>query len=156
MSALEIPLIDLLLPNWTLRTIFGLIGLWGLVWMCGLLAVQYRMPHVVGPDWVRIRAGWSLDVRVPWDVVASVHQSSRLVTSSKSLQYDGDSETDTRQLVVAVSSRTNVTCAFRQPLTVDVDGTSQLINGIHLWADDPAALVAAARLRLESITESGT
>ncbi|MEJ7650789.1 MAG: hypothetical protein WKF57_17385 [Nakamurella sp.] len=57
MSALEIPLIDLLLPNWTLRTIFGLIGLWGLVWMCGLLAVQYRMPHVVGPDWVRIRAG---------------------------------------------------------------------------------------------------
>lgn len=148
-SAFEIPLVDLLIPSWTWRIVVGVLGLWGLLWMVGLVAVQYRQPHVVGPEWLRARAGFSLDVLVPWEVVAEVRRGTQTVTSSKTLVYSGDADDRTRVLAVPVSSQTNVVLTFRQPLEVMVSGRAEVINGIRLWADDPAALVAAARERCQ-------
>lgn len=137
------------MPNWTLRIIVGALGLWGLAWMLGLLAVLYRSPHVVTSEWVRVRSGFALDVLVPWDVVREVRPIGRTVTGTKSVQYEGDEAARTRFLSAAQSSRTNVTLEFLQPLEVEVAGSPEVIYGLRLWADDPTGFAVAVKLRLQ-------
>lgn len=150
-SAFEIPLVDLLIPSWTWRIVVAILGLWGVLWMVGLVAVQYRHPHVVGPEWLRARSGFSLDVLVPWDVVGDIRRGTQTVGSTKSLVYSGDVDERTRVLAAVISSQTNVLLTFRQPLEIVVGGRPEVIDGIRLWADDPDGLVAAARQQFEVV-----
>lgn len=154
-SAFEIPLVDLLIPSWTWRIIVGVLGLWGLLWMVGLVAVQYRHPHVVGPEWLRVRSGFSLDVLVPWDVVGEIRRGAQTIGSTESLVYAGDVDDRSRVLAVAISSQTNVLLTFRQPLEILVGGRPEVINGIRVWADDPDGLVAAAREQCRRAATAG-
>ncbi len=69
-SAIEIPVVHLLMPWETIRRVFLGLGLWGVIWMIGLLASLRIYPHEVGEKGLRVRYGFNLDVTLPWDVIA--------------------------------------------------------------------------------------
>jgi hypothetical protein len=64
-SAIEIPAVHLLVPWETVRVVVDLLGVYGLLWMVGLLALLRTRPHVVTADGLRVRGSGGLDITVP-------------------------------------------------------------------------------------------
>jgi hypothetical protein len=144
LSALEIPVLHLLLPWQTARYVSLAIGAYGLIWMFGLWATLRRNPHTVGPAGLAVRNGITVAIDVPWDAVAEVRMRRRSMPPGGQTQVDADG--DARVLSLGVQSQTSVDVLLRRPLTVGVAKTrGEPVTGIRLHADDPAALVAAAR-----------
>ncbi|MFI2649202.1 hypothetical protein [Micromonospora fulviviridis] len=147
LSALEIPVLDLILRHtigWpTVRHVAIGLGVWGVLWMVGLLASLRIHPHVVDDTGLRLRNGVSLDIRIPWTAVARVEARYRSLPSSRAVQYDPD---DAAVLNLGVGSQTAVDVVLREPLSVRLPkGPSAPVREIRLYADDPKALVNRAR-----------
>jgi hypothetical protein len=142
-SAIEIPVVHLLLPWKTVRQAFFPLGVWGVTWMIGLLASLRTHPHVVAASGLRVRYGFVLDVDLPWELVAELRTQRRSLTSGRKVQVERADAGTT--LHVAISSTTNVEVRLRQPLTVQLPSGPEPITELHLYADDPRALVGVAR-----------
>jgi len=139
LSAVEIPILDLLLPGWW-RLVGLAVGLWALLWMLGLLGTVKTHPHLVDLDGIRIRYGSTLDIPVPWDLVDSVAIARHQVAGTATVQMDGS------VLIVAVTSQTNVELAFTEPVVVAVPKTrGEPISAVRFYADDPVALLGRVR-----------
>jgi hypothetical protein len=140
-SLLDVVALDLLVPwPWTwLRFTVLILGVWGTVWMLGMLAAVTVHPHVAGPSGLRVRHGTSLDVHIPWDAVTGARQlfCSR---DGRTVQLDGD----TLYVLVAKQSTVEITLARPVPVTLPRDHTAE-ITRLRLHADDAAALVATVR-----------
>jgi hypothetical protein len=146
LSALEIPILHLILPWQTARTISLIVGGYGLFWMIGLLATLSVYPHVVGAAGLRIRNGTTLDVVLPWDTIGEVRLRRRSMPPGGSIQID--EERDARILSIGVGSQTSVDVLLSRPMTVAVAKTRGApVTQIRFHADDPDTLVAAARDR---------
>ncbi len=144
-SAIELPVLHLLLPWETVRLVADLLGLWGLLWMIGLLAALRVHPHIVDDDGIRIRYGFMVDVTVPWHAIASVRSRGRSVETAPGL------------LNIPVAKQTTVDIILREPLALDPRRTDgQPVSEVRLFADDPAALVAQVRQRLAGLAAPGT
>ncbi|MEV6525799.1 hypothetical protein AB0M43_28015 [Longispora sp. NPDC051575] len=142
-SAAEIPAVHLLLPWESVRGVALVLGVYGLLWMFGLLASMKVNLHVVAPSGLRIRYGPSIDVAVPWSAVASVGPRNRNLDRSRTLQTEGSA------LHIAVSSRTSVDIVFRAPTVLGLPGgDTEPLTELRVYADDPAGFVAAAREHL--------
>ena len=146
LSALEIPVAHLLLPWEAARLVLLAVGVWGLLWMLGLLAAMKVHPHLIGPDGLRIRYGTFVDLRIPWDDVADVRLLRASVPSRKSLHVEDGGSTAVAS--VPVMRMTRVAVRLRIPLTVPFDGGTRAVREIRLHADDPAAYVEAVRRHL--------
>jgi hypothetical protein len=143
-SAIEIPIVHLILPWQTARYIALAIGAYGLIWMIGLWVTMRRHPHAVGPAALRIRNGITVDVTVPWDAVGEVRKRRRSLPPGGQTQVD--EEGDARIVSLGVGSQTSVDVLLNRPLTVDVAKTGGApVTQIRFHADDPEALVDAAR-----------
>lgn len=147
-SAAEVPLVHLLIPWDGLRIALLVVGVWGLVWMVGLLASLYVYPHLLGSANLRVRHGASHSVTVPWEAVAAVsHQHRDLESSVWTLQpRDTDHGTD---LQVAVSGQVNVHARLSRPTSVSTAKGDMEITELSFFADDPRAVVAHARTLLK-------
>ncbi|MEH0845393.1 hypothetical protein V6U81_23670 [Micromonospora sp. CPCC 205711] len=151
LSAIEIPVFDLILRHtlpwpWLRHTVLGL-GIWGLLWMIGLLASLRQHPHVVGDEGLRIRSGTSVDLRVPWTAVATVSARYRSLPSSRTIQVEH--EADAAILHVGAGSQTSVDVVLREPVSFPLPaGESAPMTEVRFYADDPGALVARARRHL--------
>lgn len=56
LSAVEIPIIDLIVHQWPpVRIFFLILGIWGVTWMLGLLCAYLVRPHTVGADGIQVR-----------------------------------------------------------------------------------------------------
>jgi hypothetical protein len=83
LSALEIPILPLLLPRPAVRySLLGL-GAWALLWTLGLLASLRTNPHVLSAVALRLRSGFQLDASIPLgsrsppsDTAAQAHSGS--------------------------------------------------------------------------------
>ncbi len=144
LSAVEIPLVDWLLPWRSLRVAVAVLGLYGLLWMVGMLAGQRVHPHTVDVAGLRVRSGWTVDVRVPWEEIAAARVRRRSVEGSRTVVVE---ETGGRRAVsVAVVSSTQVDVEFRTPLVLPLARTGgRPVDALRLAADDPAALVRRLR-----------
>jgi hypothetical protein len=148
LSAIEIPIFDLvisrLVPWPEVRHAALFAGVYGLVWMIGLLAVLLTTPHLVGDAGLRIRNNISVDVTIPWDAVESVSHRYRSLPSSRAVQTErvGD-----RVVVnLGTGSQTSVDVTLRRPLTLRHRKLpTDPVHEIRFYADDPKALVAQAR-----------
>lgn len=145
-SAVELVVVHLLLPWETVRLVADVVGIWGLVWMLGLAASYTVHPHVVTASGLRVRQGHGIDITVPWDAVATVGVRERSRDTSKALQVDRSEHAVV--LNVVMGSRTDVDVRLRRPLLVPVRGGEESVTEVRLYADDPRALVAAAREHL--------
>ena len=148
LSAVEIPIIDLIARQWPgVRIGLLILGIWGLTWMIGLMCAMLLRPHTVGPDGVRVRGGLEIDVAVQWDVVASVAirhridepKSPRVTTAASGLEY-----------AERMQNETNIEIELERPHAVRLPGLrprggEHLVTTVRLWADEPRAFLTAAR-----------
>jgi len=140
-SAVEIPVVHLLVPWDALRWPLLAIGVWGLMWMVGFLAGLRSYPHLLSDDVLRIRNGPMHDIPVPLAEIAQVTSRERSLPSSMWVLQPETSEQGVH-LNVTVSGQVNVHIALRQPLTVATRKGSMTINALSFWADEPRQLTA--------------
>ena len=149
-SALELPLVHVLVPWPGVRIALLAIGVWGLLWMVGLLAGLRSYPHLLEPDRLRIHNGPLHDIAVPWDAIARVGTQDRSLPSSVWVLQPQETDHGTH-LNVAVSGRVNVHLTLREPLPVRTSKGEMEVTDVSLWADKPQEV--AARIRREAGSE---
>lgn len=146
-SAVEIPLVHLLLPWPAARSVLLAVGIYGLLWMIGLLASLWVHPHTVGESGLRLRYGPTVDLVVPWEDIATVRTRLRPREGVRSIQVDGIGAE--RVLHMAVSSQTNVDVVLRRPLPLLAwRRDDEPVAAVHVYADDASTLVRTVRRRV--------
>lgn len=141
-SAVELPVLHFLLPWPTVRLIADIVSVYGLIWMFGLLASLRVNPHIVAASGLRLRGGGGLDVTIPWDYVASVRAANRS-------QPGKDIQVNEGVLAIGVLKQTSVDVVFGQPTILELPkGDTEPVTELRFAADEPGALVAAAREHL--------
>lgn len=148
-SAVEVPLVHILIPWDTVRIVVLVLSIWGLVWMVGLLASLTVYPHLLTPTAIRVRYGAGTDVEIPWaEVTAVSHERRDLESTIRTLQ---PRETDRgTNLQVAVSGQVNVHLTLREPTVVGTPKGDLEIVTLSFFADEPRPLVAAVREQIGS------
>ncbi|WP_435748032.1 hypothetical protein [Microbacterium sp. PMB16] len=148
LSAVEIPILDLIVHPWpAVRIPILILGIWGLTWMIGLLCAMLMRPHAVGPDGIRVRSGLELDVAVSWDDIASVAIAKRV--DEPKLPRITSTE-DGAEYAERMQDETNIEIELERPVSIRLPGLlpkggRHEVIRIRLWADDPRAFLAAAR-----------
>ena len=148
LSAVEIPILDLIVHPWpAVRIPLLILGIWGLTWMIGLLCAMLMRPHTVGPDGIRIRSGLEIDVPIAWNDIASVAIAKRvdepklprITTTEEGAEY-----------AERMQDETNIEIELERPVSIRLPGLlpkggTHQVTRIRLWADDPRAFLTAAR-----------
>lgn len=148
-SAVEVPLVHILIPWDTVRIVVLVLSVWGLVWMVGLLASINVYPHLLSESTLRVRHGASVDIPVPWAVIEMVKAEQRDLPSTVWTLQPRETERGT-DLQVGVSGQVNVHAVLREPLTVDTPKGPMEIAELSFLVDEPRALVSRARHHLEA------
>jgi hypothetical protein len=144
-SALEVLVVDLLLPWEPVSLALLVVGVWGLLWMVGYLASMRVFRHLLDDRGIRIRHGKAVDIRVPWDAIAEVSARRGRVPTNKRLQVED------AVVHVAVLKQTRVAVRLHEPTAIELpDGPRDIVEA-HLYVDDPRGFVAAARDRLVKV-----
>jgi hypothetical protein len=146
-SAAELPLAHLLVPWEGVRFVLLLTGVWGLVWMIGLLASLYVYPHLLGPTTLVVRYGASHRIALSWDAVESISHRQRDLDSTVWTLQPRETE-DGVDLQVGVSGQVNVHAHLRRPTVVSTAKGPMEVVELSFFADDPRAVVAHARRSL--------
>lgn len=148
LSAVEIPIFDLIVHQWpVVRITMLILGIWGVTWMLGYLCAMLMRPHTVSPDGIRVRNGLEIDVPMPWEAIASV-AISRRVDEPKQPRIT-DTETGA-EYAERMQNETNLEIELERPFAVRLPGLApkggeHRVTSIRLWADDPRAFLDAAR-----------
>lgn len=148
LSAVEIPIIDLIVHRWTgVRIAFLILGIWGVTWMVGLLCAMLVRPHTVGPEGIQVRSGLEIDVAVPWSAIASVAIRKRIDEPKQSRVTERENGTEYAERVL---HETNIEIELERPLLIRLPGLAprggeHSVAIVRLWADDPRRLLDAAR-----------
>ncbi len=147
-SAVEIPLVHLLLPWPPARSILLFVGVYGLLWMVGLLASLKVYPHLVDAAGLRVRYGATVEFLLPWEEIAAVRSRRRTTEGMRSVQTHGSG--DGRALSVAISHQTTIDVVLHRPLPLlEARGNAEPVTEVRLHADDPAALARRLRAGVE-------
>ncbi|MFK4762672.1 hypothetical protein ACI3KS_17225 [Microbacterium sp. ZW T5_45] len=148
LSALEIPIIDLIVHPWpVVRIAFLILGIWGLTWMIGLLCGFFMRPHTVGPDGILVREGLEISISLRWDDIASVSRVRNVDEPKSPKVAESDGITS---LSVRMQDETNVEIALEHAVTVRLPGRqpkggAHAVEVIRFWVDDSDAFMAAVR-----------
>jgi hypothetical protein len=146
-SAIEIPVLHLLLPWTVARIISWIVGVYGLLWMIGLMATMRVYPHLVGESGVRIRKSIAVDLTVPWGNIRDLRSRGR------SLPPGGRTQFEDGVLAYGMAGGTTVDLVLVEPITLPEKKTrGEPVKEIRFHADHPDALVAAALTRLTART----
>ena len=151
LSAIEIPIIDLIVHRWpAVRIAFLILGIWGVTWMVGLLCAFLMKPHTVGPDGIQVREGLEIDVPLSWDDIASVERAHR-VDEPKTPRF---TETEGgRMLSLRMQDETNVVVTLERPTLVRLPGHppkggAHEVTAVRLWTDDVEGFMDAVRTHI--------
>jgi hypothetical protein len=146
-SAIEVPVVHLLVPWSAVRPPLLLAGIYGVLWMIGMLAGYRVHPHTVDDAGLHVRSGGAVHVFVPWDAVESVRIRRRPYEGARHLRVLD--EEPGRVLAVVVGSQTMVDVALARPLPLLASrGDDEPFAELRLFADDEKALVARLRAGL--------
>jgi hypothetical protein len=144
LSAVEIPIIDLIVHRWpVVRISFLVLGIWGLTWMVGLALGFITRPHSVGPDGIRMRNGAETDVGLSWRDIHSV-EIARQADEPKSPRVEIAAD-GTRTLAVRMQNETNIHIEFESPLQLTLPSGRQTVDALRFWVDEPRAFLDEAR-----------
>ncbi len=148
LSAIEIPVMHLLVPWDGIRILVLILGVWGLTWMVGYFAGLRMHPHVVSATGLVVRNGPSTRIEIPWGNVASVRSRTRSYEEDRGMQFLHEESGSVQALVM--SNQTSVDVVLREPQAVEGrKGTVESVVEVRFWADEPDRLAGAARARLE-------
>jgi hypothetical protein len=139
-SAIEIPILELMIPWDAVANVALLAGVYGLIWMFGLYASIIVHPHLVGPSGLRIRNSITLDVPIAWDRIAAIEVRRR------SMPPGGQTQLEDGVLSLGMASQTSIDVRLTEPLVLGVrKAKGQPATTVRFHADDPEGLVEAAR-----------
>lgn len=140
LSALEIPILHLMLPWPVARKISLIVGAYGLFWMIGLLATLRVYPHLVGPAGLRIRNGSTLDLPIAWDDIDEIRVRRRSLPPGGQTQYEDG------VLSLGVGAQTSIDVRLRGPMTFPVKKTAGApVTAVRFHTDTPEELIEATR-----------
>lgn len=145
-SAVEVVVLDVLLSRWwtPLRIPLLLVGVWGLVWMLGMLAAYRVRPHLLGEDVLTVRDGIHARVDVPLDIIAGTRSVDHdLPGLLKSVHVEG--EGDAATLLIGVGSRTNLELVLTGPTALETPHGPTTVTRVGLWVDEPREVAALLR-----------
>lgn len=143
-SVLEVIAFHLLIPWEVPRIVLLVLGIWGVVWMFGMLAAVTVRPHVVGPGVLLVRNSLSVAVPIPLDAVAAIRQV-RERREGRSVQVEENT------LHVLVMNESTVEVTLNRPVAVRLSETRRPeVTAVRFHADDARGLVAALRADLAS------
>lgn len=149
LSALEIPILPLVLPWATVRYSLLVLGVWGVLWMLGLLASIRTYLHVIDKTGLRLRSGFQFDAAIPWEEISGVRL--RRSSSERKLRIERNQSGAT----VALQGTNNPEVTFREPVLI---GFSRWPAGERrrdrFYAASPTALLSAAQSHLARISEA--
>lgn len=145
LSAFEVAVVDLIVHRWPpVRIAFLVIGIWGLLWMIGLLCANIVRPHTVGPAGIRVRDALGIDVALSWEDVLAVEIRKRALPqkTDRITEVDG-----VATFVLAISDATNIQVDLEGPTRIRLPGHApkrgeHTVERVCLWADDPKGLLA--------------
>jgi hypothetical protein len=116
------------------------LGVWGVVWMLGMLASYRVRPHLLTDTELRARSGARTWLVLPLDVVGSTRAVEHEVPGViRSLHVEGD------LALVGAGSRTNLEMVLTRPTTVSTSKGEATVTRVGIWVDEPGDV--AARLR---------
>lgn len=147
-SAVEIPIVDLIAHRWpAVRIPFLILGIWGLTWMLGLLCGYLVRPHTVGPDGIQVRDGLEVDIALSWDDIASVARDLRIEEEKPPKIIESD---DSRTLMMHINNETNVEIELERPTVVRLPGGGalsgdQAVTVVRMWVDEPRQFLDEVR-----------
>ncbi|GAA1911989.1 hypothetical protein [Nocardioides hwasunensis] len=144
-SAVEVVAVDLVLSRWLtfLRVPFLVVGIWGVVWMLGLMA-SYRMrPHLVTDDAIHVRHLAVTDIVVPLEVIDHVRVADVDESGVRAVRLVDD------RLLVLVSGRTNLQLSLRAGTTLATPLGEVSPGSVGLWVDEPREVASLLRDRAE-------
>lgn len=145
LSAVEIPIIDLIVHPWPwLRIPLLILGIWGLTWMIGLALSYLTRPHAVGPDGIRARVGADVDIDLPWAAVASVERSRDVGEKAPKLRVEAHGRT----LSLRMADETNILIVLESPVQARLADGPVEIDAVRLWADDVDGFLEAVRTHI--------
>lgn len=150
-SATEVVVVEVVLRSWdhpvseAIRLPLLVLGVWGVLWMLGMLASYRVRPHLLAEDHLVARSGARTRVVVPLEAVESTRTvEHELPGVIKSLHLEDD------LLLVGVSSQTNLELVLARPKTLETSGGPMTATRVGVWVDDPRGVAAALRLRLSA------
>ncbi|MVA75911.1 hypothetical protein GC722_07735 [Auraticoccus sp. F435] len=143
-SIVEVVAVDLVVHPWPwVRFPLLVLGIWGSVFMLGMLLGCITRPHAVGPAGIRLRNGGEVDLDLPWEVVHSVTPRRRRVPDAPTLCLSGPPEDQTLHHVV--DGRTDMEIRLERPVTLSLPQGTVTVTRIHLAVDDPRGFAEAVR-----------
>ena len=148
LSAVEIPIVDLIVHPWpAVRIPLLVVGIWGVTWMIGLLCAYVMRPHTVGPDGIRLRGGLETDIALSWDDIVSVARNPRIdqPKSPRFVEADGS-----RTLMLRINDETAIEIELERPTVVRLpghgaNGGEQTVTAVRIWVDDAQAFMDEVR-----------
>ncbi|MHA6694116.1 hypothetical protein [Homoserinimonas sp. A520] len=144
LSAVEIPIIDLIVHQWLfVRIPFLILGIWGLTFMVGFLLGYLTRPHAVGPDGIRVRNGAEVDIPISWDDVYSVEPDKQVVESAKEPKVTSGEGGDTLHL--RIQNETNILITLERPTAIRLPHGPETVWEIRLFADEPKQFMDEVR-----------
>lgn len=145
LSAIEIPIVDLIVHRWPwVRIPLLALGIWGVTWMIGLLLSYLTRPHAVGPDGIRARLGADVDVDLPWEAVASVEKSRDVLEKAPKVR----DEPHGRTLALRMQNETNVLVVLEHPVPARLGDDDVELDAVRLWVDDLDGFMSAVRTHI--------
>lgn len=148
LSALEIPIIDLIVHRWpAVRIGFLILGIWGLTWMIGFLCAFFARPHAVGPTGIAVRDGLEIDIPLPWDDIASVARQRHVDEPKTPRVTDAGAH---GILSLRMQDETNIEIELERDTEVHLPGRApkggaHRVRVVRIWVDDVPAFLAAVR-----------
>lgn len=143
-SAVELIVVDVIVHRWVaVRIPLLILGIWGLVYMIGLLFGMLTRPHAVGPDGLRVRSGSEIDIPLSWDDVYSLtHRKHSIQEKQPRLTVDEDGGVT---LHLRMQNETNLELRLERPVLIRLPQGSETVTGINFYADDARAFMSEVR-----------
>lgn len=145
LSAVELVIVDIVvhaLP--AVRIPLLIVGVWGLLFMLGMLAGYLTRPHAVGPAGIRARRGAGIDIDLPWQVIASVAPARDVLEKAPLVREEAHGAT----LALRPQDETNVLIELEHPTRIRLGDDAHTITAVRLWADDLPGFLAAVRTHI--------
>jgi hypothetical protein len=146
-SAIEVPVVDLLVHRWpAVRIPLLVLGIWGVATMLGMLLGFATRPHAVGPDGIRVRHGAAVDLDLPWSVIASVAPRRRSLGGAPTWSLTGSDEREVLHHVV--QDGTDVDIELEHPVELRLPAGAVRVHEVRISVDDVPGFLAAVRAHI--------
>ena len=135
LSAIEVPIMDLILRPWPwIRYPFLALGIWGVVYMIGFVAAYEKLPHTLTSDALTLRAGPLAEYSIPRHLISAIKLDQQSYESNKSRQILGN------RFALLMAGSTNVTVELSSSISIEHRHEVRQVDSISFYLDDPSLL----------------